>query len=639
VVLGNCGFGFSQVRPADRERAMLTMSRTEAIGLEAMKEGMLWEWETIPEWLDFLDRIPKGVNCSGYAAILPLMYWVMGPEAAKQRPPTPAEQAEIDRLLGQAMQAGSCGWSSQRMGEATAQTDFDGSPMATDLIQEYDDGRIPLALLGGRVEHYLIEGVAADVIVYDPTRIRRVPGWTAGEIVQDRPAGEWRRIQRAQGCHWRPWSTARSASRATLEPAPRRDACSGTGAPRAPRPRDPDAVPGRDDGSRRLRSSVAWYPGRHHHGWSSRMERESRLHKVVDGSAWAEFCDTLKNAGEVVQRELSPTDPLDRAEGYRYLSRLTRLALEKFVESSDPATPRLYRLTHETAKIGCDNPDCLYENARISSEYEYRITGTRGTIHYLAFGTYYGDYGKPGRSGCSGYLEAADLETNADGSFEVTVSLDERPGNWLPMEHDTSMLIVRQYYMDREKERPAEFQMERLGAKGPPPALAPEAFAEGLEDAANYVAATAALFTDWAEGFLERPNALTRLDPALTGGAHGDPNIAYRMGYWELAPDEALLIEATPPKCEYWNFQLNNHWMESLDYRHHTIHYNQHTATQGEDGSVRLVVAHQDPGVPNWVDTAGHARGTMGLRWVKADLDPDPELRVVRFSEIAGGRR
>jgi N-acyl-D-amino-acid deacylase len=138
VVLGNCGFGFAPVRPADRARAMLTMSRTEAIGLDAMTEGMHWDWETIPEWLDALDRIPKGVNCLSYAAILPILYWVMGVDAAKSRPPTAGEQAEIDGLLCEALDHGACGWSMQRMGEWTAQTDFDGTPMATDTMREED---------------------------------------------------------------------------------------------------------------------------------------------------------------------------------------------------------------------------------------------------------------------------------------------------------------------------------------------------------------------------------------------------------------------------------------------------------------------------------------------------------------------
>ncbi len=364
------------------------------------------------------------------------------------------------------------------------------------------------------------------------------------------------------------------------------------------------------------------------------MSRDSSIDRVNDGTAWEEFCDTLKSAGAVIQRELSPTGELDRAEGYRYLSRLARLALEKFVEHADPTAPRFYQLSHETGKIGCDNPDSYYQNAAISGRYDYRVSGTRGTVAYFGMGTYYGNYGSKARSGCSGYLESKDIEVAADGTFEVILSCREHPGNWLSMEPDTSMLIVRQNFLDRASEKPAELTIERLAAEGPPEPLQAGALDEGLAGAASFVVGTASLFGNWAEGFQKNPNELTALDPAITGGAHGDPNIFYYMGYWELAPDEALLVEADPPECEYWNFQLNNYWLESLDYRYHDIHYNKHTAAYRKDGSFRLIIAHEDPGLPNWVDTASHSRGTMGLRWIKASTHPQPRTRVIKTTEL-----
>ena len=100
----------------------------------------------------------------------------------------------------------------------------------------------------------------------------------------------------------------------------------------------------------------------------------------MNSKDWDKFCDSLKSAGDVIQRDLVPNSGMDRAEGYRYLSRLLRLALEKFVEHNDPTTPRFYRLSHETAKIGCDNPDSFYQNAAISGDCQYRIRGTRGTV-------------------------------------------------------------------------------------------------------------------------------------------------------------------------------------------------------------------------------------------------------------------
>ncbi len=99
VALGNCGFGFAPVRPTERERAMLTMSRLEAIPLVSMREGMLWDWETFPEWMRTLERIPKGVNCLSYVPLAPLMIYVMGLEEAKRRPATPSEMARMLQLL------------------------------------------------------------------------------------------------------------------------------------------------------------------------------------------------------------------------------------------------------------------------------------------------------------------------------------------------------------------------------------------------------------------------------------------------------------------------------------------------------------------------------------------------------------
>jgi hypothetical protein len=112
--------------------------------------------------------------------------------------------------------------------------------------------------------------------------------------------------------------------------------------------------------------------------------------RVLDGRAWSDFCRSLERAGDVILRDASPHDAFERAEGFRYLSRLTRVALESFVEFADPAFPVLRRPAHETVKIGADNPDNYYESAAISGEFEYRIRGQRGTIHYLGIGSYAG---------------------------------------------------------------------------------------------------------------------------------------------------------------------------------------------------------------------------------------------------------
>ena len=101
VAIGNCGFGFAPVKGTqeERDRAMLTMSRNEAVPLESMQEGMPWDWETYPEFLDSLERTPKGVNLLTYMALNPLMAYVMGIESAKSRPSNEEEMAEMARLM------------------------------------------------------------------------------------------------------------------------------------------------------------------------------------------------------------------------------------------------------------------------------------------------------------------------------------------------------------------------------------------------------------------------------------------------------------------------------------------------------------------------------------------------------------
>ncbi len=136
VAIGNCGFGFAPCRAEDRERAMLALTRNEAIPLKAMQVGMLWDWVTFPEFLDSLDRVPKGVNVLSYVPLTPLYGWVMGWDEAKKRRPTEAELGEMRRLMNEGLDAGGCGWSAQILGPHSLQRDYDGTPMITDLMTD-----------------------------------------------------------------------------------------------------------------------------------------------------------------------------------------------------------------------------------------------------------------------------------------------------------------------------------------------------------------------------------------------------------------------------------------------------------------------------------------------------------------------
>ena len=140
VVLGNCGFGFAPVPPDLRERAMLMMTRNEAIGFETMKEGMEWDkygWETMPQWFEHLKTIPLGVNATALVPLNPLYAYVMGGiDEAKSRRPTADEKQEMFRLMYEALDHGACGFSYQRCGVPSVQPDYDGTPMITDMLPD-----------------------------------------------------------------------------------------------------------------------------------------------------------------------------------------------------------------------------------------------------------------------------------------------------------------------------------------------------------------------------------------------------------------------------------------------------------------------------------------------------------------------
>jgi N-acyl-D-amino-acid deacylase len=138
VVIGNCGFGFAPCHPQDQERAMLTMARNEAVPLATMKEGMPWDWESFPQFLDSIERTPKGVNVLSYVPLGPMLMYVMGLEAAKSRPANAAERTQLRKLFNEALDAGGCGFSAQYTGTENVQRDYDGTPMITDVMARDD---------------------------------------------------------------------------------------------------------------------------------------------------------------------------------------------------------------------------------------------------------------------------------------------------------------------------------------------------------------------------------------------------------------------------------------------------------------------------------------------------------------------
>lgn len=344
---------------------------------------------------------------------------------------------------------------------------------------------------------------------------------------------------------------------------------------------------------------------------------------------WSAFCRDLEAAGEgVLSADLGGSE-LDAAEGVRYLTRLLRIGLDMHLENADPAFPGFYQASHATAKIGADNPDNFYQNATIAAGHTYRISGKRGTVPILSFGTKANRYAIDGSMASTGELDIRDVDVAADGSFDIIVSAASQEGNWLPMADDSSILIVRQTFFDRSVEIPAEVTLSVVDKGGTPAPLSLDALKAGLTRTPAFIAGTSAIFAHWADVFRsEHRNSLTTADQSMFSRAGGDPMIHYLHGWWELGDGEALRITTSIPNCEGWNFQINNVWMESLDYRHHNIHTNNGLAALNADGSVTVTVsAKPQPG--NWIDTAGHNRGTMLWRWTGASEHPIPKTEII----------
>ncbi len=346
----------------------------------------------------------------------------------------------------------------------------------------------------------------------------------------------------------------------------------------------------------------------------------------MDPSAWTEFCRALEKAGDVVLRDTAPDTPLDRAEGYRYLTRLLREMLYTTVDNADPDFPRLHQL--DLTKIGADNPDNVYLTATVRGDRSYRLTGTRGTIAYFSVGSKANRYAKDGTMASTGELSDQDIAVAPDGTVEIVVSATPHEGNWLPLAPDSTSLVIRQTYLDRTTEAPGAWRIECVGGPHVPPPLDPAFMAKALRRAALAVHGTAATFAGWTELFMSRPNELPDFGQEMFQRAGGDPEIFYLHGYWTLRPGEAWVVETDVPDCPYWNFQLGNWWMESLDHARR-ITVNKHTATLAGD-RLTIVVSAVDPGWGNWIDTAGHASGTALLRWLGAREHPVPHCRVVR---------
>jgi len=362
-------------------------------------------------------------------------------------------------------------------------------------------------------------------------------------------------------------------------------------------------------------------------------EHQARLR-----DAWHRFCDELKKAGDIPLRPTAAGNPTDMATVYRLLARNIGLALQFEMDNNDPLHPELLHYFDPIRKQGGDNTDALYVGAPINGTDTYRISGKRGSSRYFSI-TVVEKGDTPWGGGVANMLFGDQIRVEADGTFELIVSPDPKPDdqpdiNWMQTTPATYRLTFRQFFADWEGEDSMEARIDILTGDGAPPVLTPEGVVEGLAAAAHWVNWSVTYWADMIDKWKVQPNTFLSYrqleDRKIDATPGGDPMISF----WMLPPDEALIVRVHPPKAQYWALEFGNYWWETMDYRYRLSSTNCHHALLQDDGGLIVVVSHDDPGVANWLDPAGHSEGYMTFRWMLAETCPVPQAQQVKRSEL-----
>ena len=361
--------------------------------------------------------------------------------------------------------------------------------------------------------------------------------------------------------------------------------------------------------------------------------------RLLSGEAWRSLCQTLERAERFVLADDAPSSARDRAEGFRYLTRFLAAGIVSCVSHADPDYPLFGRMIDYAMPWGLDNPDCLYLISAIGGDAQYRVFGNRGSANHLDIQVNFGHFANGDISswGTISSLDGFDLETAADGSFELQLGGERRPGpgNWLELADNAEFILVRQYFDDWENERPADLWIERVGAEYPLPPLGSESIAGRIDKLCRWLDKGATLWDQMSRGLLSmEPNSLLVHLPGPSSQRAGMAGQAYGMGNFRCAPNEAVVIDFVPPPCHHWSVSLANFFWESIEYASRQTSVNGHQAQLDSDGHFRAVIAHEDPGVANWLDPAGHQAGTLAARFLRAEAAPEPELRRIPLARL-----
>ncbi|MFV8818707.1 DUF1214 domain-containing protein [Haliea sp. E17] len=351
----------------------------------------------------------------------------------------------------------------------------------------------------------------------------------------------------------------------------------------------------------------------------------------------ADYLADLERAVDEIANTWRPEDPAYRADVYRQIMMQFSYGYFAFFHAT-PEHPDWAPLWNPVYTLQ-PNPDDIYLYAPVSTDYRYRVSGSRGTVKMLAFNTQAALPGLPGEidttGKCYADLDDRDLQIDADGEFEILLSA-QRPegygGNWLQIRPGASVLMVRQRSYDWLHEIDANLAIECLDPVPPKPRLSPQDILLRIRQMAAMPAAAMGLFYQM-QNQIRATAGVNVFQPAPLGGALSKQ--VYLPAVFEFDADEALILETDVPEVRpYWNFQLNDPYFNAVEYVYRLSSTNGHFAQLDADGRFRAVISLQDPGVPNWLDPAGYTEGTIYGRWYDCDSCPTPTLKRVKFAEL-----
>jgi hypothetical protein len=306
------------------------------------------------------------------------------------------------------------------------------------------------------------------------------------------------------------------------------------------------------------------------------------------------------------------------------------------------------RLVSPTRKIQGDNPDAVYFSTLISDDRAYRVRGNIAGAVYTSISLEIGSADGHYPTGVARAISDKDIKPAPDGGYELILSPDQRPGNWFKLEKGVGSVTTRHYFetercIAADPTKIIPLSIEPLDPVGPKPAPNDESIAAGIRAVGN-----------WMRGFtLEQPPMLKSgkplpswvsvvpnkfNQPALPDGLIGFTNrdAHYAMAPYALKPEEALVIEGRFPKGRFANVMLWNRFLQTYDYLTHCISLNRRQTVLEPDGGFRMIVAHSDPGLPNWLDTQGRPSGLIYWRFVFPDEPIRPiATRVVPLASLA----